>query len=369
MHEDVNLVVCQCSKVEDWLNHFRNNYNYRVLDGRKSKELSQFSGIIPTVLVINYDLIFRRPALLKIPVGTLMLDESSLIQNESAKRTKAIMKINAKNVILLSGTPTGGKYERLWTQARLLGWRISKDLFYSQYIITRWTDSGGFHRQEVVGYKNTERMIRKFKEHGANFLKTEEVFDLPQQTFSTISVPTTKEYRKFKKTRLVEVSGHELIGDTALTAMLYERQLCGQYNPTKLLAFHDLIDSTDDRVVVFYNFSGELNLLKTLVTDRPVSIINGSCKDLTAYERYNNAVVFVQYQAGAMGLNLQKSNKIIYYSPPLSSELFEQSKKRIHRIGQNRPCFYWMLTCKNSVEERIYAALEQRKDFTERLFE
>ena len=38
--------------------------------------------------------------------------------------------------------------------------------------------------------------------------------------------------------------------------------------------------------------------------------------------------------AGAVGLNLQKSNKIIYFSLPLSSELFEQSKKRTHRIGQ-----------------------------------
>ena len=70
-----------------------------------------------------------------------------------------------------------------------------------------------------------------------------------------------------------------------------------------------------------------------------------------------------------MGLNLQKANKIIYYSLPLSSELFEQSKKRIHRIGQEKPCFYYMMICKNSVEEKILAALEMRKDYTEKLFE
>lgn len=365
----MNLVVCQCSKVDDWLNHFRTYYDYRVLDGRKAKDLEVFSGLIPSVLIINYDLIFRRPKLLKLPIGTLMLDESSLIQNESAKRTKAIMKIQTKNVILLSGTPTGGKYERLWTQARLLGWRISKDLFYSQYIIGEWSDDGGFWHKKVVGYKNTERMIRKFKEHGANFLKTDEVFDLPQQIFTPVFVPTSREYRKFRKTRWVEVSGHELIGDTSLTAMLYERQLCGQYSTAKLSAFQDLIESTDDRVIVFYNFIGELEAMLSLVGDRPISIINGSKKDLSAYESKNNTIVFVQYQAGSMGLNLQKANKIIYYTPPLSSELFEQSKKRIHRIGQNRPCFYWTLTCKNSVEERIYKTLEQRKDFTERLFE
>lgn len=344
-------------------------YDYRVLDGRKAKDLAAFTDDLPTVLVINYDLIFRRPALLKIQVGTLLLDESSLIQNETAKRTKAIMKINAKNVVLLSGTPTGGKYEKLWTQARLLGWRISKDLFYSQYIVTRWTDTGGFYHQEIIGYKNTDRMIRKLKEHGANFLKTDEVFDLPKQTFTPVFVPITKEYKKFKKTRLVEVAGHELVGDTSLTAMLYERQLCGQYNKNKLAAFGDLVESTTDRIIVFYTFNGELEAMREIVADRPVSIINGSCKDLTAYETRPDSVTFVQYQAGAMGLNLQKANKLIYFSPPLSSELFEQSKKRIHRIGQAKPCFYWMLTCKNSVEERIYKVLSMRKDYTDALFE
>ena len=70
-----------------------------------------------------------------------------------------------------------------------------------------------------------------------------------------------------------------------------------------------------------------------------------------------------------MGLNLQKANKIIYFTPPLSSELFEQSKKRIHRIGQNRPCFYYYLTCEKSIEEKIYETLGKRKDYTDALFE
>ena len=70
-----------------------------------------------------------------------------------------------------------------------------------------------------------------------------------------------------------------------------------------------------------------------------------------------------------MGLNLQKANKIVYFTPPLSSGLFEQAKKRIHRIGQEKTCFYYYLTCKGSIEEKIYAALAMRKDYTERLFE
>ena len=67
-------------------------------------------------------------------------------------------------------------------------------------------------------------------------------------------------------------------------------------------------------------------------------------------------------------MNLQKSNKIIYFSLPLSSELFEQSKKRTHRIGQKRTCFYYYLITQKSIEQRIFKVLKQRKDYTERLF-
>lgn len=97
--------------------------------------------------------------------------------------------------------------------------------------------------------------------------------------------------------------------------------------------------------------------------------MNGDKRDLNAYEANDNAVVIIQYQAGAMGLNLQKSNIIIYFSLPLSSELFEQSKKRTHRIGQEKACIYYYLITEKSIEEKIFETLKMRKDFTERLFE
>ena len=143
--------------------------------------------------------------------------------------------------------------------------------------------------------------------------------------------------------------------------------VCGHLNSEKVKAFKDLVDSTDDRLIVFYNFNDELEVLKSAVEDKHISVINGKTKDLTAYENSYNSVTFVQYQAGAMGLNLQKANKIIYFTPPLSSELFEQSKKRIHRIGQEQACFYYQLT--SGIENRIYSTLEMRKDYTDKLFE
>ena len=366
----VNLVICQKSKVNDWVEHFKTCYKTYIVDDLTDKDelihYLTYAGFNDTYIigVINYELAFRRSRLAELKDFTLMLDESSLIQNETAKRSKFILnKLQPSNVILLSGTPTNGKYERLWSQMHLLGWNISKKMYYNQYVDMQMSDDG---YPIIKGYKNVERLKRKMREHGCVFVKSDEVIDLPQQNFINVNVSETKDYKHFKKNGIVKVENTELVGDTTLSKMLYSRMLCGHFNKEKLQAFQDLIESTDDRLIVFYNFNEEYKRLSK-ICDKPISVVNGTAKNLTAYENCNNSVTFVQYQAGAMGLNLQKANKIIYFTPPLSSELFEQSKKRIHRIGQEQSCFYYQLKC--GIEYKIYETLEMRKDFTDALFE
>lgn len=371
----VNLVVCQKSKVNDWIEHFNAHYpEYLTYDGTKAECLKRFTEYPYSekqVCVINYELLFRRPEMKKIHFDTLMLDESSLIQNDTAKRTKFILSLETDNVILLSGTPTGGRYENLWSQLWLLGWDIPKSTYNSTFVNYRMQDVGGGMKIPIVtGYKNIGRLKRKMREYGCNFLKTEDVFTLPPQTFNDVKISTTAEYKKFRKNKVVELENKTLIGDTALTELLYCRQLCGAYNPEKLAALSDLLQSSNDRFIVFYNFNDELDVIREICKQlkRPVSEINGHTKTTAAFDKYDNAVLLGQYQSASMGLNLQSANKIIYFTPPLSSELYEQSKKRTHRIGQEKPCFYYRLICKNSVEVDIYETLEKRQDYTEKLF-
>ena len=370
-----NLIICQKSKIEDWHNHLLTNYsNIKVYDLTHTKSFEAFmSDAGFKVGLINYELAWRRKELLNLKDFTLMLDESSLIQNQKAKQSKFILRLAFCSVILLSGTPTSGKYENLWTQIHLLGWNISEDVYNRQYVNWVNKDFGEFIHKIIDKdnpYKNVDRLKSKLREHGAVFMKTEDCFDLPDQTFINQYVPTTKEYWKFMKDSIITVDDTELVGDTTLTKRLYAKQLCGQYNGYKLEAFKELAESTQDRLIVFYNFNAELDALKNICStlERPVSEVNGHCKDLTAYEQESNSVTLIQYQAGAMGLNLQKANKIIYFTLTDKSELFEQSKKRIHRIGQDKPCFYYVMICKGSVEEDILTTLEMRKDFTDELF-
>lgn len=377
----VNLIVCQKSKIEDWVEHFRTYYSYIPQFTYDLTNPKQFEAFIKHTQfigsdgeacygVINYDLVWRRKQLLQLKNFTLMLDESSLIQNEQAKRSKFILKLSPKNVILLSGTPTSGKYETLWSQMHLLGWKISKELYLNTYVDYHWDESNGFPVRIIDGYKNVDRLKRKMRQHGCHFLKTEDCINLPEQIDQTIKVPVTNEYQIFKRDRICTVEDNELVGDTVLTKLLYQRQLCGQYNSDKLEAFRDLVESTNERLIVFYNFNAELYKLWDIAEElsRPISAVNGNERSLNNYEKCDNSITFIQYQAGAYGLNLQKARRIIYFTPPLSSEIYEQSRKRVHRLGQTKTCFYYHLTCKGSVEERIYKTLAMRKDYTDELF-
>ena len=356
------LVVCQKSKVRDWIEHFECFYNRNVYDFTKKCDIL-FNG----VAVINYDLLTRREDLLKLRNFTLMLDESSMIQNETAKRTKVVLKMKPSHIILLSGTPVGGKYEHLYSQLKLLGVQMNKAQYWEKFIRYHLANFGGYDVKMVDGYKNTDELIGILKDHGADFIKTEEVINLPEQRFIPVVHSVTKEYKELLKTGVTEWNGDELIADNPLKRLLYLRGICAT-SSERMKALSDLLESTSKRVVVFYNFNAELFAMKKIVGERRVSVVNGSVKDTTNFMNHEYSVLFVQYQSGAMGLNLQIADIIIYNSLPLSSELYEQSKKRIHRVGQTRPCTYYILKCRNSVEEKIEKTLDMRKDYTDKLF-
>lgn len=375
-----SLVVCQKSKVTDWVDHFNENTPVAAFDASTKAGYAHLVKVIAhpndypqSVFVVNYDIIYRREELTKTHWGGVIFDESSLLQNEKSKRTKAALKISQLTdvLILLSGTPTDGKYERLWTQLKMLGWKISKSMYWKQYVDYHVDTRQGFPIVTVRGYKQVDRLVSKMHDLGCDFLKTDEVLDLPEQTFVTVSCKQTPELKKFRKSGIVELAdGTEIVGDSTFAALSGERLLAGALSKYKLDALKSILEGTSERVVVFYNFKAECDQISALcdLFDRPHCEINGYTNDLTEFER-DGCVCIVQYQAGAMGLNLQKARYTVYFSPPLSSSLFEQSKKRVHRVGQTQACTYYKLLTVGSVEFDIYKNLDMRRDYTDALFE
>lgn len=364
------LIVCQKSKVDDWCDAVRDFLDEEPLNLRLPKDLENYMSGLYRCGVINYDLLWRRKEyLLKLKNYTMILDESSLIKNPKAQRTKAVMRMKFDHLVLLSGTPCSGKYEELITQCHLLGWKIDPQTyidFYTNYINIyipgKWNPIRKF-----IGYKNVKHLKKRLNEYGADFKLSSDYLSLPVQNFYWSKVNASRDYKTFEKTLVLEKEDGEVVtGDTPLVKLLRLRQLCN--STAKQDALEDMIEGTNDRLVIFYNFNEEKEAIEKICEGRPLSYINGEKVDLENYNTYTDSVTLCQYQAGSYGHNLQLANKMIFYSPPLSSEQYEQAQKRIHRIGQKLPCFYWRICTKGTVEEKIYDTLKMRGDYTLKLF-
>lgn len=370
------LIICPKSVIPQWENTFTDwckDYQVYNLANKKQLQLFMNNNQDLKMGVINYESAWRKPELLKLKNYTLILDESQAIANNTSKQSKGICKLKFENLILLSGTPcSNARYDKLYTQLKLLGLNMNKRSYEDRYCNFFDMEKGGVKFRVLSKhspYKNVDELKNTMRELGCVFMKTDDVIDLPEQRFIDIPIKPSKYYKTFTKDGYVDCGDVEYLSSSPATDILYLRQLCN--SKEKIETLKTLIESTDDRLIIFYNFNCELELLVQLVSKlkRPLSFINGSEKNLNCYHNDSNSITLVQFQSGSSGVNLQKANKMIYYSPPVKSDFYEQSKKRIHRIGQSSNCCYWKLVTSNSIEQKIYNTLDLKRDYTLKLFE
>ena len=384
------ILVCLVLKstVQQWIDELESQTERRVFNAYKHSKKDGMDAFMNCAerraLVIGYDAYkasgaegLRKYVNQHSEDVTIICDESSLIGRMKSERTKAVLKSKTKHKILLSGTPaTGGRMENLLPSMYMLGWPMSKERFLQEHCeVYEWADPA---RPWVIiplitGYKNLDKLRAGLKEHGTIFLTMEEAgVELPEVTEQRIKIKTPPEYKKFMRHGIVQIDGQDIVGENPLTKMLYSRQICSVYNPAKVAAFEELLQQAEtETVVAFYNWTAELQILQKVCErlQRPVCVVNGQRKDLAAYENKEpGTVILAQYRAASMGLNLQESRIVIFYSLCLSYSDYEQAKARVHRIGQTRKCIFYNLLCEDSIEEHILSVLEERRDYTEQLF-
>lgn len=387
---DSPVLVCLVLKstVQQWLDELESQTDRRVFNGYKKTKKDGIDAFIACderkCIVIGYDAYKAKCAeplrayINKHPDNvTMICDESSLIGNMQSQRTKAVLKTKTKHKILLSGTPaSGGKMENLIPSMNMLGWKMTKEQFLRQYCdVYEWTDPARpwVTIPIVQSYKNIDELHTGLEQHGTVFLTMEEAgVELPEVIEQNIRQKKTADYKKFMKNGIIQIGDEEIIGDNSLTRMMRARQLCSIYNPDRAAAVEELLlQAGTEPVVVFYNWTAELDILKSICErlKRPISVVNGQGRDLSAYYAETpGTVICVQYRAGSMGLNLQSSRICIFFSLPLSFSDFTQAKARVHRIGQKKNCIFYTIICEDSVEEDILYTLAERRDYSEQLF-
>ena len=74
-----------------------------------------------------------------------------------------------------------------------------------------------------------------------------------------------------------------------------------------------------------------------------------------------------QIQAGGAGIELQYNTEVIFFSPTWSYQDYSQSSGRAYRIGQKNKVTVYKYISNRTIEERVYARLDEKQDFAEKL--
>lgn len=137
---------------------------------------------------------------------------------------------------------------------------------------------------------------------------------------------------------------------------------------SRIVALMELIEKTP-RVIIFYNFDYELEILENLYYGEGVEIAqwNGhKHQEIPSSEKW---VYLVQYTAGAEGWNCVKTDTIIFFSQNYSYKILEQARGRIDRLNTPfKDLYYYHLKSKSGIDLAISKALRDKKKFNERKF-
>ncbi|HEY0272487.1 MAG TPA: DEAD/DEAH box helicase, partial [Chitinophaga sp.] len=386
VQQNTNLLVVPTSLVFNWeaeLHKFAPSVKVHTLYGparvRKAQDYSPYELVITTYGTLMADISYLR----KYVFNYIFLDESQVIKNPSSQRYKAVRLLQARNRIVITGTPVENNTFDLYGQLSfacpgLLG---SKQFFKDVYAIPidKFKDSG---HAAILQRKIQPFILRRTKEQVAAELppKTEMVLHCPMgEAQWKVYRQYENEFRDFlqgvNSEDLAKNAMHILSSLTKLRqicnspVLLKEEQLFGE-GAAKVEMLLRQIDnkSTQHKILVFSQFVGMLELIRTALEARqiPFEMLTGSTRnrERVVQEFQENAAVrvfLISLKAGGVGLNLTAADYVYMVDPWWNPAVEHQAIDRVYRIGQQKNVVAVRLICPGTIEEKLLRLQESKR--------
>lgn len=337
----------------------------------------------PVCLIVNYEAMWRDPLgkwLLNNPPDFLVWDESHRIKSPGGRASRFAQRLSrlAARRLALTGTPLAHSPLDAYGQFRALDEAVfgtSFAKFRSKYAIM-----GGYGAHQVVGYQNVEEFRERYRsityEVGAEVLDLPEALDV--ERYCTLGREGQKVYNDLEDKFYAEVEAGQITPANALVKLLRLRQVTGGFVRTdddedievdraKRSLLGEVLSEIPEgeAVVVFCQFRQDLATVheEAARLGRGSLELSGPRKELAEWNKPGAPpILAVQVQSGGVGVDLTRARYCIYYSIGFSLSDYLQSRRRVHRPGQERPVTYIHLLVERSVDVRVYRALERRQE-------
>lgn len=365
----------------------------------KIKDLENFDEVKEFYIITNIESLQNEKISNKLielcqkgEIGMIILDEAHKCCNPEAKRTEALLALNTKYKLAMTGTPLMNNPLDLYT---ILKWldveKRSYWAFRSEYLITKNAEridpktGRRYPFKKPFAYINLDVLQRKLSTIMLRRLK-QDVLNLPEKLFIDEIVEMEKDQNDLYKSILEEVLPELENAKTmqnALTQMLKLRQVTSAANSivpecscAKLTRAEELVDeavANNDSVVIFSNWTTVTNIIYKKLSRYNPALITGKVeinKRNEEEKRFQNGETKVLIgTCGAMGtgLNFTKGSIVIFIDEPWTMATKEQNVDRCHRIGQTKNVTVYTLITKDTVDEKVHQILLTKGDLSKAL--
>jgi superfamily II DNA or RNA helicase len=382
-----SLVVCPTSVASTWMREaarFAPSLKVVLYHGHareKDPELLKQADLVVT----TYALLRRDATMLAgISFRYAILDEAQYIKNASSQITQAARDLIATHRLALSGTPVENHLGELWS---IMDFCNAGMLGTPREFSTRYERSIALEPRGEISQR-LRSLVRPFV---LRRTKREVLKDLPpKQEIDQVCTPTItqrKLYDALSYTVLAEVEqriadvGMARAGLNILTAMLRLRQMAcdprlidatlPKDTSAKRNEFLTLVRGLVDegrRALVFSQFVGLLSLWRSDLDDMGIAYeyLDGSTRDRDAavqrFQKGSAPLFLISLKAGGTGLTLTAADTVIHCDPWWNPAVEDQATDRAHRFGQTRSVTVYRLLTQGTLEERILALKNRKRD-------
>lgn len=362
------------------------------MDKEKSAQMARDpEGLVSRVdlVLTTYGMVLRQKWLLDIHWNLVILDEAQAIKNPSADQTKAVKKLRSTSRIALTGTPVENRLSELWSIfdflcPGLLG-SARKFKEFSKSLEQREKDRYGPLRRLVQPY-----ILRR--------LKTDKniIPDLPDKTEVKTFCGLTKKQAALYANCVDEMARSVVGADgikrrgLVLSYLLRFKQICNHpsqllgdrvYAPAqsgkfeRLRAICEEIASRQEKLLLFTQFREMTQPTAAFLSEifnceglilhggTPVQARHSLIRE---FEKEDGPPFFVlSLKAGGTGLNLTAASHVIHFDRWWNPAVENQATDRAFRIGQKRNVLVHKFVCRGTVEEKIDALIEEKKELSD----